>query len=60
MLLYNVGCIHSLLGRGDDAITCLEEAVRHGITDRGWFEHDSNLDPLRGEPRFEALLRRLG
>jgi len=60
MLLYNVGCIYSLLGMIEEAVDCLERAVRNGLTQRGWYEHDSNLDPLRSHPRFQALLGQLG
>ncbi len=59
MLLYNVGCIFSLLGLSDPALDCLEKAVRAGLTQRGWFAHDSNLDPLRPLPRFQTLLSSL-
>jgi adenylate cyclase len=59
MLLYNVGCIYSLAGRVPQAIECLDQAVTHGLTQKGWFEHDSNLDPLRSHPGFETLMRRL-
>jgi adenylate cyclase len=59
MVLFNVACIYSLLGRAEDAIDCLERAVRGGLTQRGWFEHDSNLNPLRSHPRFQGLLQRL-
>jgi adenylate cyclase len=59
MVLYNVGCIYSLLGELDQAIEVLERAVRHGLTHRGWYEHDSNLDPLRATPRFQKLLDQL-
>jgi hypothetical protein len=59
MLLYNVGCIYSLLGRFDEAIQCLENAVNAGLAEKRWLEQDSNLDPLRADPRFQALLRRL-
>jgi len=59
MLLYNVGCIFSLLGQTEEALDCLERAVRNGLTQRGWYEHDSNLDPLRPLPRFQALLAQL-
>ncbi len=56
MLLYNLGCIYSLAGEVDEALDCLEAAVNHGVTQKGWYEHDSNLDPLRRHPRFIALL----
>ncbi len=59
MLLYNVGCIYSMLGRIDPAMDCLEKAVDRGLTQKGWYEHDSNLDPLRPHPRFRNLLQRL-
>ncbi|MGA2270578.1 MAG: tetratricopeptide repeat protein [Bryobacteraceae bacterium] len=59
MLLYNVGCIFSLLGRVEPAIECLEKAARNGLTQKGWYQHDSNLDPLRKYPRFQELVRKL-
>ena len=42
-----------------EALDCLESAVESGLTQRGWLEHDSNLDLVRGDPRFQALLKRL-
>ncbi|MGA2362757.1 MAG: protein kinase [Candidatus Aminicenantales bacterium] len=59
MVLYNVGCIFSVAGETEMAINVLERAVDRGLTQRGWFEHDSNLDPLRGHPSFQALLKLL-
>lgn len=59
MLLYNLGCIYSLAGEIDEAIDCLEKGVALGLSQRGWFEHDSNLDALRGDPRFKALMEKL-
>ena len=59
MVLYNVGCIFSLAGETEKAINVLERAVDKGLKQRGWFEHDSNLDSLRNHPRFMALLERL-
>ena len=56
MVLYNVACIQSLAGQVEDAIDCLERAVRNGLTERHWLEHDSNLDPVRSHPRYQALL----
>lgn len=56
MLLYNVGCIYSMLGLIEEALAILEKAVERGLRHREWYEHDSNLDALRGEPRFARLL----
>ena len=59
MLLYNLGCIHSLAGDLEDAIDCLERAASGGLLQKGWYEHDGDLDPLRSHPRFKALLERM-
>jgi adenylate cyclase len=59
MLLYNAGCIFSMLGSAERALDCLEQARDLGVAERGWYEHDSNLDPVRGHPRFRALLEQL-
>jgi TolB-like protein/Flp pilus assembly protein TadD len=58
-VLYNVACVYSLGGRLHDAMSCLEQAVKNGFGHREWLENDSDLDPLRKEPRFEALLKKL-
>ncbi|MFO7652985.1 MAG: protein kinase [Candidatus Krumholzibacteriia bacterium] len=57
MVLYNLGCIHSLAGRRESALDLLEQAARSGLRQIGWFQHDSNLDPLRAHPRFVALMQ---
>ena len=59
MVLYNVGCIWALAGKPDQALDYLEECVRLGLKQKGWFDHDGNLDPLRDHPRFQALVREL-
>jgi serine/threonine protein kinase/Flp pilus assembly protein TadD len=59
MLLYNLGCIHSLAGDIEEAIDCLERAASGGLLQKGWYEHDGDLDPLRGHARFKALLERM-
>jgi serine/threonine protein kinase/Flp pilus assembly protein TadD len=56
MVLYNLGCIYAMAEEADEALDCLERAVALGLTQRGWYEHDSNLDSLRALPRFKALL----
>jgi TolB-like protein/Tfp pilus assembly protein PilF len=59
MVLYNVGCVFSLLGLVDQAIDLLVKANANGLRQRGWYENDSNLDPLRSHPRFQRLLSHL-
>ncbi len=58
-ILYNVACAHAGLGNLERAIECLEHTVRAGASYREWMENDSDLDPLRGQPRFAALLASL-
>jgi TolB-like protein/Flp pilus assembly protein TadD len=59
MVLYNAGCNFSLLGLVEPAVDLLAKANQRGLRQRGWYENDSNLDPLRGHPRFQKLLREL-
>jgi adenylate cyclase len=48
-----------MLGETDKAIDCLEKSITSGMGQKEWIEHDSDLDSLRGHPRFQALLDRL-
>ena len=57
--LYNVACIYAGHKRRDQALTLLEKALDNGFSQKDWIEHDSDLDPLRNEPRFKALLQRM-
>lgn len=59
-ILYNVSCSYAVLGSHDKAIDCLERTVKVGASYKHWMENDSDLDPLRGHPRFQALLASLG
>lgn len=59
MVLYNVGCIYALLGNTEEALGVLERAVACGLREKGWFEHDSNLDSLRTDQRFRRLFESL-
>lgn len=58
-VLYNVACTYAALGRTDDAIGCLAKAISAGEWLKGWAEHDSDLDPIRSNPRFQTLLKTL-
>ena len=55
-LLYNVACCESLAGRKADAIDHLRRAIEKSDSVRSYLAGDSDLDPLREEPEFRALL----
>ena len=57
--LYNLACLYANIGRADRALDLLGRAIDSGFAQREWIEHDGDLDPLRSEPRFKALLERL-
>ncbi len=59
MLLYNAGCIYALLGMDSEALSCLESSFEAGLTLRGWYENDCNLDSIRDHPRFVKLMDKL-
>jgi len=55
-ILYNVACVYSLMGRTEEALSCLEKVMEHGTFYKNWAAKDSDLDALRADPRFQALL----
>ena len=58
-VLYNISCDYSLANRVEEAIDCLEKALKAGMAQKEWIENDSDLDPLRSNPRFQALLEQM-
>jgi non-specific serine/threonine protein kinase len=57
-VLYNVACIHSVLGEIDSSIGYLEKALGQGFSHIDWIKHDADLDPLRDHPKFKSLLKK--
>src|SRR5438067_4498788 len=54
---YNAACGYAMLGDIDKAFESLERGILIGGPEWGrWVEHDSMLDPLRNDPRYQALL----
>jgi tetratricopeptide (TPR) repeat protein len=54
--LYNLACCESLAGRTGDAIEHLRQAVEQSEQLRALAKEDSDLDPIRDEPAFKALV----
>jgi TolB-like protein/Flp pilus assembly protein TadD len=57
VMLYNGACLYSRLGDKQKAIATLKEAIAAGVTNYGWMKHDSDLDAIRNEPEFIALMQ---
>lgn len=57
--LYNAACAFTHMGDTDRALDLLERAVSTGQGYREWIEHDSDLDGLRGLPRYREIIARL-
>jgi non-specific serine/threonine protein kinase len=55
-ILYNVACVYALLGRSEDALSCLGKVMEHGTFYKNWAAKDSDLDSIRSDTRFHALL----
>jgi hypothetical protein len=55
-LFYNVACCESLAGRKDDALAHLRRAIELSEQAREFAAQDSDLDPIRDDPRFKELI----
>ncbi len=53
---YNAACGLSLSGRAEEALAALGRAVELGLDDPELLAEDSDLDPLRADDRFQALV----
>ena len=58
--IYNLACTFALLDERDRAIDLLE---RYALVMRpqfvAWIKNDTDLDSLRDEPRYQALVARM-
>jgi len=62
MVLYNVACSYALLGLTEEAIGYLEKVMAQsssGSLHKSLGGTRLNLDSLRSDPRFQALLKSL-
>ncbi|MCK4341538.1 MAG: tetratricopeptide repeat protein [Phycisphaerae bacterium] len=56
LVLYNLACFSALVGETDEALTWLDKAVDAGFHAPDKIAVDSDLESLRGDPRYEAAL----
>ncbi|HUL09092.1 MAG TPA: hypothetical protein VLV76_22365 [Candidatus Acidoferrum sp.] len=57
---YDIGCVYALLGRLDLALDHLEAVLAKTTASARWYQQwmqqDTDLDPLRSHPRFQAMM----
>lgn len=58
--LYDIAIIYGALGDKDQAFAWLEKAFDARDEQLTWLKVDPRLDPLRSDPRFANLMRRMG
>ncbi|MEO8193643.1 MAG: protein kinase [Gemmatimonadales bacterium] len=57
LMLYNVGCFYATRGDRGLALDHIERAMELGMRNRDWLMTDPDLDPIRDDPRFKALMQ---
>jgi len=55
---YNLACSCALLGQSEEALKALEQAIAFGYHDFDYMQRDPDLESLRGDPRYAALVAR--
>ena len=56
LTLYNVACVYSRLGEIRRAVEALRQAISAGYENFPWLRNDPDLDALRDDAEFKALL----
>lgn len=57
IIQYNGACFFSLAGDVEHALDCLENClIKVGNISREWLIHDSDMDNIRGHPRYDAII----
>ena len=57
LMLYNVGCFYALLGKTEQSLDHLERATELGMRNVDWLLTDPDLELVRSDPRFDALIK---
>jgi Flp pilus assembly protein TadD len=58
--MYNIACGYSLLNDKENAFVWLTRALSYDFDNPELLRRDSDLDPLRSDPRFKLILSSLG
>ena len=58
VMLYNGACLYARLGEPERAVAALKQAIALGVVNYGWMENDPDLDSIRDNPEFQALMEK--
>jgi len=56
-VLYDLACFHALLGQRDQAVDVLRRAVASGYYCPNHIQQDADMESVRSDPRFDAIVR---
>jgi adenylate cyclase len=56
VMLYNCTCLYSRLNEPHRAIDTLRQAIAVGYANFSWIKQDPDMNPLRDNPEFQALI----
>jgi serine/threonine protein kinase/tetratricopeptide (TPR) repeat protein len=59
VILYAVAGTYSVLGLVDRAVETFAKAIAHGFANRQWIEKDPDFDNIRGDARFQEIVKGL-
>ena len=59
VVLYNVACNYATVGRTEQALDYLEQAITHGTVNASWMRNDEDLESLHDSPRYQQMLAQL-
>ncbi len=58
-VLYNAACFYSRMGKVEKALDYFERTIGSGYASKEWIDTDSDFDPIRNHPRFQAIMKKL-
>lgn len=56
---YNVACAYTAANKIEKGLEYLDKAVHAGFARKDWIKFDSDLDPLRSNPKFDNIIQKL-
>ncbi len=58
LMLYNTSCFYAQIGEKSLAIDSLKNSIKAGLEDYDWIRRDPDLDSIRNEPEYIALIEK--